>query len=341
MINGLPVPAMFIAPDMRCVKANSLAKEMFPEWRKGRAFSAVVDEPAVLDTIQMAIDDGGVHDCEMVTGNRSKRIFQVRVNGKVRRNKKRRILVVFYEVTEQRELDGIRAAFVANVSHELRSPLTTLLGAVEAVRGMEDRNGDTATRFLDIMQGEAERMRLLVNDLLILSATEAKAHNQPSDRVDVLPLISSTVDGLEIQAEKLNVAIALDLPDRLPAVLGDAKDIVQVLHNLADNAIKYGKREKGVRITAEEVAPTEDWPQGAISVMFQNWGEVILADKIPRLTERFYRLDSSRSREMGGTGLGLAIVKHIMNRHLGALEIESDAQDGTRFTIFLPLGGGL
>lgn len=339
MINGLPVPAMFIAPDMRCVKANVMAKEMFPYWRKGRALSSVIDEPDILDTVQMAIDDGGVHDCEFVIKGRTRRIFQVRVNGKVRRNKKHRILIVFYEVTEQRELEQMRAAFVANVSHELRSPLTTLLGAIEAVHGMKDRNSDTATRFLDIMQGEADRMRLIVNDLLILSSTEAKANIIPEENVNILPLISEMMNGIGIQAEKRNIELVVEVPSELPVVQADAKEIVQVMHNLADNAIKYSKQGTEVLIKAEQVAPCEDWPLGAISVTFNNWGETIPQDKISRLTERFFRLDSSRSRDMGGTGLGLAIVKHIINRHRGELQIESTEQDGTKFTIFLPLEG--
>ena len=339
MINGLPVPAMFIAPDMRCVKANVMAKEMFPYWRKGRPFSSVIDEPDILDIVQMAIGDGGVHDCEFVIKGRHQRIFQVRVNGKVRRNKKHRILIVFYEVTEQRELEQMRAAFVANVSHELRSPLTTLLGAVEAVHGMEDRNSDTATRFLDIMQGEADRMRLIVNDLLILSSTEAKANIIPDETVNILPLISEMINGIGIQAEKRDIELVVEVPSELPVVKADAKEIVQVLHNLADNAIKYSKQGTKVLIKAEQVEPCEDWALGAISVTCQNWGETIPQDKISRLTERFFRLDSSRSRDMGGTGLGLAIVKHIINRHRGALQIESSDDSGTRFTIFLPLEG--
>ena len=156
MINGLPLPAMFLAPDMRCIKANRLAKNMFPHYRKGRPLSAVMDYPNVLDIVSLAVADGGVHDCEIKQGERNERIFRVQVNGKVRRNKKHRLLIVFYDITEQRELDDIRAAFVANVSHELRSPLTTLLGAVQAVDGMEDRNTDTASRFLEIMQGLIE-----------------------------------------------------------------------------------------------------------------------------------------------------------------------------------------
>ncbi len=337
MINGLPVPAMFIAPDMRCVKANVMAKEMFPYWRKGRPFSTVIDEPDILDTVQMAIDDGGVHDCEFVTTGRHQRIFQVRINGKVRRNKKHRILIVFYEVTEQRELEQMRAAFVANVSHELRSPLTTLLGAIEAVDGMKDRNSDTATRFLDILQGEADRMRLIVNDLLILSSTEAKANVIPDESVNILPLISEMINGIGIQAEKQDIKLVVEAPSELPTVQADAKEIAQVLHNLADNAIKYSKQGAEILIKAEQVESCEDWPFGAISVMCKNWGEPIPEDKIPRLTERFFRLDSSRSRDMGGTGLGLAIVKHIMNRHRGKLQIESSAAEGTRFTIFLPI----
>jgi two-component system, OmpR family, phosphate regulon sensor histidine kinase PhoR len=336
MINGLPVPAMFIDPNMQCVKANLMAKDMFPLWHKGLDFSSVINEPVVLDIVRESIADGGVHDCEVVMGNRPQRIFQIRVNGKIRRNKKRRILVVFYEVTEQRKLEKIRAAFVANVSHELRSPLTTLLGAIEAVHGMKDRNSDTATHFLDIMQGEADRMRLIVNDLLILSSTEAKAEIAPIGNINILPLISEMINGLYIQAEKRKIEIKVDTPSTLPHVPADAKEIVQVLHNLTDNAIKYSKQGSEIFIKAEQVMPCEDWPLGAVSVMCQNFGDVIPQDKIPRLTERFFRLDSSRSRDMGGTGLGLAIVKHIMNRHRGRLTINSSVEDGTKFTIFLP-----
>jgi two-component system phosphate regulon sensor histidine kinase PhoR len=214
----------------------------------------------------------------------------------------------------------MRADFIANASHELRTPLSTLIGFLETLAGPAREDTEARARFLPIMLEQARRMARLVSDLLSLSRIELHEHTPPTGRVDLTAILHGVADALEIKAKNRGMAIRIEA-DRLPPVLGDADELAQVFQNLIDNAVKYGSRNSEVRVMA---GPAE-----------VDRGEGIPREHLPRLTERFYRVDSARSRELGGTGLGLAIVKHIVNRHRGHLEIESAPGEGSRFTVYL------
>ena len=233
----------------------------------------------------------------------------------------------------------MRADFIANASHELRTPLTTLTGFIETLRGPAREDAEARERFLAIMHEQAARMIRLVEDLLSLSRIELNEHVMPQGRVALSPLLRHLADTLELRAGKRDMSIRLDLPSDLPEVLGDRDELAQVFQNLVDNGIKYGRAGSEITVAAATgVRPSYGSDAGDspfVSVAVRDCGEGIAREHLPRLTERFYRVDTARSREMGGTGLGLAIVKHILNRHRGFLDIESTPGTGSVFTVFL------
>jgi two-component system phosphate regulon sensor histidine kinase PhoR len=237
----------------------------------------------------------------------------------------------------------MRADFVANASHELRTPLSSLLGFIETLRGPARDDPEARERFLAIMHEQATRMARLVDDLLSLSRIEMNEHVPPTGRVDVADALRRAVDTLLLKAAARGMRIEIDAPADLPPVTGEADEIAQVLQNLIDNAIKYGRPNSTVRVAvgrSNRALPggsgggdATAGEESAIAVSVRDEGEGIARQHLPRLTERFYRVDTARSRAAGGTGLGLAIVKHIMNRHRGALEIDSELGRGSTFTV--------
>ena len=233
------------------------------------------------------------------------------------------------------ETEQMRRDFVANVSHELRTPLTALMGFIETLRGPARNDAAARDRFLDIMEREAGRMNRLVGDLLSLSRVEQDERRRPVQAVDLAALLRAEVATLTPAA--LAAGAQLDLHGAAGKVLipGDADQLVQVFRNLIENAVKYGGGGV-VQVTLERLAHEPVLRGPAWSVTVADRGEGIEPQHLPRLTERFYRVDAHRSRGKGGTGLGLAIVKHIVSRHRGRLRIESTRGQGSSFTVILP-----
>ena len=234
----------------------------------------------------------------------------------------------------------MRVDFVANVSHELRTPLATLHGFIETLRGPARDDLEAHDRFLEIMDEQTSRMTRLVTDLLSLSRIETAEHTPPSEEVALRPLAEHLAAAAELTAGRRGIRIVLDISQDLPALIANSDEISQVLQNLLENAIKYGRDQSVVTIRAEIA---EDLPasvslqsEDLVAISVSDQGDGIAREHIPRLTERFYRVDTARSRELGGTGLGLAIVKHIVSRHRGALTIDSKVGEGSRFTVYIP-----
>ena len=242
----------------------------------------------------------------------------------------------FRDVSEIRRSEQLRADFVANASHELRTPLASLTGFIDTLRGHAKDDPVARERFLEIMSGEANRMRRLIDDLLSLNRIEMNEHNPPSGEVDVVLLVRDAADVLKPLADSDRMQIEIEAAGPLRAI-GDRDELTQVFQNLIHNAIKYG-REGGrvrVRFGRSDASGIRNGSE-QVFVAIEDEGEGIPREAIPRLTERFYRVDVKRSRERGGTGLGLAIVKHILNRHRGRLEINSVPGRGSTFTAWLP-----
>jgi two-component system phosphate regulon sensor histidine kinase PhoR len=248
-----------------------------------------------------------------------------------------RIVVVLSDRTRERAVERTRADFVANASHELRTPLASLIGFIDTLRGPAADDPPAQIRFLGIMAEQAQRMNRLIDDLLSLSRIELSEHQAPDDLVDVQMLIRRLAAAMEPQSQARSMTIEVTCPPDMPPTPGDEDQLEQVLQNLLDNAVKYGREAGTVRLTVQEAPPGKPWPaRPGIAISVADDGQGIARAHIPRLTERFYRADKHRSRAVGGTGLGLAIVKHIVSRHRGQLAIESIEGSGTTVTVWLP-----
>ncbi len=242
------------------------------------------------------------------------------------------LLVTFDDVSDRLAVARMRADFVANASHELRTPLASLTGFVETLLGSARNDPVAQEKFLRVMLDQARRMRRLIDDLLSLSRAEMRAHSRPRDRVDLVAVLRHVGDAMQPLAAEHSVKLSVEVPSGPLDVIGDRDELVQLMQNLIENAIRYGASGERVDV-ALELSPGPR-PLAVISV--RDYGPGIPAEHIPRLTERFYRVDVGASRELKGTGLGLAIVKHILTRHQGRLEIDSKPGEGARFTAFIP-----
>jgi two-component system phosphate regulon sensor histidine kinase PhoR len=244
------------------------------------------------------------------------------------------VALLFFDMTMQRNLDNVRRDFVANVSHELRSPLTSLAGFVETMLSEDVPDPAMRQRFLRIMEEEAQRMARLIDDLLSLSRVEVEEHIVPNDQVKLLDLLHTVKATLKGRAAQRGIEITIDKDALLPTPIvmhGSYDEITEVFVNLIENAIKYAFADSVITVRVAAVKPAR------VRVDVINVGEGVEARHLPRLTERFYRVDKARSRQIGGTGLGLAIVKHIINRHRGKLLIQSTPGHLTTFSVLFPL----
>jgi two-component system phosphate regulon sensor histidine kinase PhoR len=237
--------------------------------------------------------------------------------------------------TRERALEKTRADFVANSSHELRTPLASLIGFIETLRGPAADDVEAQQRFLGIMAEQAGRMQRVIADLLSLSRIEISEHSPPKEVLHLPPVLERIAAGMELMLQEAKVTLRMEVPPNLPKIPADADQLAQLFTNLLDNALKYGKRGGEIKLTASTARDLRFEPGGVVITVADD-GAGIAREHIPRLTERFYRVDKGRSRAVGGTGLGLAIVKHVVNRHRGRMLIDSELGKGTVFTIWLP-----
>ncbi len=240
-------------------------------------------------------------------------------------------LLSFINLTEAKRSDQMRSDFIANASHELRTPLASLRGFVETLQGPAAGDPEVTKEFLTVMLGQAERMSRLIDDLLSLSKIEMKAHLRASDEVDLANVLHHVVDSLKPLAENLEVELKFDLPNSSLIVEGDRDELVQVFENLLENALKYG--QSGGKVDIAGRLKSADSENDAVEIAIRDYGPGIPEEHLPRLTERFYRVDVESSREKQGTGLGLAIVKHILTRHATRLNVNSTLGEGASFSI--------
>ncbi len=340
LLAGIPVPVLLIGAAEKVQAANPAARALFGDDVIGRTSATFLRHPAYLDAVETCLRE------RMQCQARLSMTLPGKASGELQMeaflapvadtNGQAGVLVTFQDLTELERAEAMRRDFVANVSHELRTPLTALVGFVETLKGAARDDAVARDRFLTIMEREAGRMIRLVNDLLSLSRVEAEERRRPSEPVEIQNILRTVNATLRGQAEAsgitLSIAGLLD-PVHVPA---DADQLTQVFHNLVENAVKYGASGKEVTLTVTRL-PREPVLRGpAVQVTVEDRGEGIDPLHIPRLTERFYRVDAHRSRDKGGTGLGLAIVKHIVNRHRGRLRIESEIGKGSRFMVILP-----
>ena len=337
VIAGVPDPVIALDRNGRVLTVNESARLLAPALRLGEPVSLALRMPELIEAIGRAYATGDEQRVEYSERVPIDRWFEVIVKP-VRRDPKLRmpdlVLMTFHDLTPLRRVEEMRADFVANASHELRTPLAALSGFIETLQGSAREDAKARERFLPIMQEQARRMARLIDDLLSLSRIELNAHRRPDTPVDLVPIVRQVADGLQTLARDRGVTVHIDAANAM-RVPGDRDELVRVFENLVENALKYGAAGKRVDIGFSEGESPEGEQEARISV--RDYGPGIAPEHVPRLTERFYRVDVRESRAQGGTGLGLALVKHILNRHHGRLLIESMPGAGATFTIYLPL----
>jgi two-component system phosphate regulon sensor histidine kinase PhoR len=343
LLDALPDPLLLVAGGRIVINANRAAIELFGRDPRQRPIEAELRDPGLLAAVDQARQGRGDTQLALQLPGPPRRAFGVQVMP-VQLRGQPAALIGLRELTEQLMIERMRSDFVANASHELRTPLAVLLGCIETLSGPARNDAEARERFLNMMAGEAERMTRLVDDLLSLSRIEQTEHQPPHDRVDPSACLEGVVDTLQAYAERRQVQLNVRRDPDLPLVVGDYDQLFQVLSNLIDNAIKHGGEGGQVDIACERVAsaPVAAGPlsgRPAVRIVVADHGPGIAREHLPRLTERFFRVEPARSRKLGGTGLGLAIVKHILRRHRGHLALDSELGRGTTATVYLPVAG--
>ncbi|GAB4226430.1 MAG: ATP-binding protein [Kiloniellaceae bacterium] len=340
VLAGLPDPLILVAENRRVLRLNPAAEALLGHDLAGRDLALGFRNPALLAAVDAVLDGGEQEAVEFTIPGKVERAIAARVlrlPGTAR--ERAAVMIALYDLTGVKQSERMRADFVANVSHELRTPLSSLIGFIETLRGPAREDTDARERFLKIMEEQSHRMSRLVDDLLSLSRIELQEHTAPSSESEMEQILRSVASTLELEAARRGMRIEIAC-EALPPVIGDRDELTQVFQNLLDNAVKYGEDNTVVRVSARRLAKggagERRLGRAGLKVSVFNEGEGIEREHIPRLTERFYRVDSRRSRRLGGTGLGLAIVKHIINRHRGVLEIESRPNEGATFSVYLP-----
>lgn len=323
IVNALPDPAFFVRQDFIIACANPPAEKLFDTQLKGELFARILRQPEAKGCLVAAYDSGELETCELTLRVPSNRVYKGSA-AIVEDN----ILFSLQDISAKLNAEKSRSTFVANVSHELRSPLTALAGVVETLQGPARNDEKARDRFLRLMQGETERMTRLVGDLLSLSKLESKEHLLPVDRVDLQRTIKRVIAVLSESAPGHKGRVKFESSETDIFIAGDRDELTEVFQNLIENALKYSPPDSPVDI--EMIIDAVD---SKVSVKIKDQGDGIAKEHLPRLTERFYRVDKGRSRKMGGTGLGLAITKHILSRHRARLTFDSELGQGTEVSV--------
>jgi two-component system phosphate regulon sensor histidine kinase PhoR len=340
VLAGLPDPVVALNRQGDVVALNPRAGDVAPALRRGEPVSLGLRVPEVLEAIRRArasMTPQRAEFFERVPFDRWYEAIVTPISSTGAAAEPGLVLLAFHDLTPLRRVEEMRADFVANASHELRTPLAALSGFIDTLRGPAREDRVARERFLGIMQAQADRMARLIDDLLSLSRIELNAHLRPDKQVDVVAIVRQVADGLQTLARDRDVTVVTTAPDGPLLVLGDRDELIRVFENLVENALKYAASGKRVDITLSLARAATGKPEARVAV--RDHGPGIAPEHLPRLTERFYRVDVSESRAQGGTGLGLALVKHILNRHGGRLTIESVLGQGATFTAHLPLAG--
>jgi len=341
----------------RIVLANRAARDLLRIQREGTLLVSAIRDPNVLEAVDEALFGGISRTTDYAGAGARSRHWKAWVRPLPAPDGAAMALLTLRDETDVRRMELMRVDFLANASHELRTPLASLSGFIETLKGHARDDPKARDRFLDIMAAQAERMSRLVADLLSLSRIELNEHIPPSGRVDLARAASDVVDAISVLSQERGVTVLLNTEAADSRITGDRDEIVQVIQNLTDNGIKYssvgGLVELTVRSGLEVEAAagarlagatrlsllTPDRDDGAryVVISVRDYGPGMAREHLPRLTERFYRVEGQKSGERPGTGLGLAIVKHIVNRHRGGMTVESAPGDGSMFSVYFPM----
>lgn len=362
MLFSLPIPVLLIGAGGRIERANPAAREFLGLGSTSGNLSAVLRQPQVLEAVSSALRGKAVDPVEysnLAPVESHVRAFVAPLRIESDSVLPWRAMLVLTDETSIKRADRMRADFLANASHELRTPLASLAGFIETLRGHAREDEEARERFLGIMFDQTERMQRLINDLLSLSRIEMDEHVLPSGEADISAVTEDVIDVLRPQLARKSIELTAEIvPDAVAT--GDRDQITEVLVNLIENAIKYSPSDSAIEVevlsdTPREVAekreltlegessrlslamPPSDPGERYVVVRVRDHGKGIERTNLPRLSERFYRVDGQKSGPKEGTGLGLAIVKHIINRHRGGFTVESSPGHGSVFSFFLPV----
>ena len=329
LLEGISDPLMLIERG-RIISANRAAQRLLGAHIEGEDARIAIRHPAAAERLASLTPMAEPVMIELVgLGTRDQR-WQMRI-APVGHLEQARRLVHLADHSGAHAAEKMRVDFVANASHELRTPLAGILGFIETLADPDlGKDDETRQRFLRIMDGEARRMQRLIDDLISLTRIEAEKYRAPESAVDLSGLVAEVVGVFRTSHGDRGRDVEMEIAPALPAVQGDRAQLSQLLHNLIGNSVKYGRAGTPIHVSLT------DGPSGMMRLCVADEGEGIGPDHLPRLTERFYRVDSGRSRAVGGTGLGLAICKHIIERHRGRLDIASVPGKGTTITVLLP-----
>ncbi|HQZ11961.1 MAG TPA: ATP-binding protein [Devosia sp.] len=330
--DALPDPCLILNERSIVTYRNSPAEAQFPGIAPGAPIALSMRAPAMLSAIEAARATGAPQAVELHQTLPTETWHRATVAPLVAGKGDGHLIITLRSLTDEKRLEALRTDFVANASHELRTPLTSLLGFIDTLLGPAQKDPEAQQKFLGIMRNQAVRMSKLIEDLLSLSRIEMRQHLRPTGTVDLGLLLREVREGLSGQAGEAGVTVEIALPEAPVTVTGDRDELYEVFENLTDNAIKYGAKGGKVDIA---LAAVSNRPGFGALVSVTDYGDGVEAEHVPRLTERFYRVDVESSRRKKGTGLGLAIVKHIINRHRGQMSIRSRPGHGTRVEVLL------
>src|SRR4030088_3128369 len=339
VVAGMPDPAVLLDRAGRVIHLNAAAAQLAPALRKNELAQFALRSPEIITALREAIATTESRRATYLDHVPVDRWMELIITPvpvpTLFGGTDKCMLMTFHDQTPLRRVEEMRADFIANASHELRTPLAALSGFIETLQGSARDDTAARLRFLPIMQAQATRMARLIDDLLSLSRIELNAHLRPDKQVDLVGIMRQVADSLQTLARDRGVEISVKAPaDRL-LVLGDRDELMRVFENLIENALKYAASGKKIDIGLSISDGTKSAREASVRV--RDYGPGIAPEHLPRLTERFYRVDVGESRAQGGTGLGLALVKHILHRHRGRLAIESAPGKGATFTVRLPL----
>src|SRR5262245_58462836 len=338
VVAGMPDPAVLLDRAGRVIHLNAAAAQLAPALRKNELAQFALRSPEIISALRAAIATSEPRRASYLDHVPVDRWMELIITPvpvpTVFGGVEKCMLMTFHDQTPLRRVEEMRADFVANASHELRTPLAALSGFIDTLQGPAKDDPKARERFLSIMHVQATRMARLIDDLLSLSRVDRSAHVRPDTLTDLVPILRQVADGLEPLARERQVAVDIQLPDAPVMIAGDREELMRLFENLIENALKYGASGGRVIVSLTSAMSGEGIPE--IRVMVRDFGPGIAPEHLPRLTERFYRVDVGDSRSQGGTGLGLSLVKHILIRHRGRLLIESVPRNGATFTACFP-----
>lgn len=333
LLANIPDPLILIDRRMVVFETNAAARQLLPTLRKGFPLSFSLRNPDVLGGIDQVLRTGKPVDIEHMEKLPVERAFELQIS--LLRGNEQWVLLFFRDLTSARRLEKMRVDFIANISHELRTPLASVIGFIETIQGPAANDKESREKFLSVMLAQARRMARLIDDLLSLSRVELHVHVQPQTPLELDSIVKQIVPALTPLAKENGVEINVEIGEGPFVINGDRDEMLRVAENLIENAVKYGNDGEKIEVRLKTL-PEEEGQAAMVEFTVRDHGVGIAPEHLPRLTERFYRLDTNPNRRKGGTGLGLAIVKHIVIRHKGTLQIESKPNQGALFRVRIP-----